>query len=132
MVRYRHRRRRTGDVSFFTYLGDDCRPLGPQAHGPPCPVRRSGGSGSFYTGPECLFVVICRVLEGLFTGTVAAASALIASQTPRDKLSYSMGILMSAVFGGQTLGPLIGGFVADNFGFKVAFIIVPVCCRWAG
>lgn len=73
--------------------------------------------------PNIYFVVGSRVLQGLFTGTVAAASALIASMTPKEKLPASMGILMGAVFGGQTIGPLIGGYLSDTFGFRVTFIV---------
>lgn len=34
-----------------------------------------------------------------------------------------MGVLMVAVFGGTTLGPLFGGFLADIVGFKTTFFI---------
>jgi MFS transporter, DHA1 family, multidrug resistance protein len=64
-----------------------------------------------------------RMLQGLFTGTIAAASALVASVTPREKIGYSMGILMGAVFGGQTIGPLFGGVLAHTLGYTATFIV---------
>ena len=76
--------------------------------------------------PNIYVVVGLRAVQGLFTGTVTAASALIAAMTPKDKLPSSMGILMGAVFGGQTLGPLLGGYLAGAFGFNVTFIITAV------
>jgi DHA1 family multidrug resistance protein-like MFS transporter len=85
----------------------------------------------FIITPNIYFLVGFRLLQGLFTGTVAAASALIAAMTPRNKLPLSMGILMAAVFGGQTLGPLAGGFMADKFGFTVTFIVTS-CLLSAG
>jgi MFS transporter, DHA1 family, multidrug resistance protein len=85
----------------------------------------------FLVAPNIYFLTGFRILQGIFTGTVAAASALIASQTPRDKLPYSMGILMGAVFAGQTIGPLVGGFLADHFGFQTAFIVTS-CLLGAG
>jgi DHA1 family multidrug resistance protein-like MFS transporter len=66
-------------------------------------------------------IIGLRFLQGLLSGTVAAASALVATTTPRDKLPYAMGLLMVAVFGGNTFGPLIGGVLADRFGYQTAF-----------
>ncbi len=66
-------------------------------------------------------IIGLRFLQGLLSGTVAAASALVATTTPRDKLPYAMGLLMVAVFGGNTFGPLIGGVLADRFGYQAAF-----------
>lgn len=34
-----------------------------------------------------------------------------------------MGLLMAAMFGGMTFGPLLGGFVADSLGYRAAFFI---------
>jgi DHA1 family multidrug resistance protein-like MFS transporter len=77
----------------------------------------------YVISPNIYFLVGFRFLQGLFTGTVSAASALIASTTPREKLPYSMGILMGAIFGGQTIGQLLGGFLAEHFGYDVAFYV---------
>jgi DHA1 family multidrug resistance protein-like MFS transporter len=68
-------------------------------------------------------IIILRALQGLLCGTVAAASALVASGTPRDKMPYIMGLLMVAVNGGNSLGPLFGGFVAEKVGFTITFFI---------
>jgi DHA1 family multidrug resistance protein-like MFS transporter len=73
--------------------------------------------------PNIYFLVSFRIFQGLFTGTVAAASALVAAMTPQEKLPFSMGILMASVLSGQTLGPLLGGILSDNFGFTTTFII---------
>ncbi len=64
-----------------------------------------------------------RVIQGIFTGTVAAASALVATVTPRDKIPFAMGILMGAVYAGNSFGPLMGGFLADSFGFTTTFMV---------
>jgi DHA1 family multidrug resistance protein-like MFS transporter len=73
--------------------------------------------------PNIYFLVSFRIFQGLFTGTVAAASALVAAMTPQEKLPFSMGVLMASVLSGQTLGPLLGGILSDNFGFTTTFII---------
>jgi len=77
------------------------------------------------------FIVFIRTIQGIFTGTVAAASALISANTPKDKLPFSMGVLMGSVLGGQTVGPLVGGMLSDHFGFQVTFIVT-ACLLAAG
>jgi len=73
--------------------------------------------------PNTYVVIGLRFTQGLFSGTVSAASALVASLTPREKVPFAMGLLMTAVFTGTTLGPLIGGFTADRLGYPAAFFI---------
>lgn len=70
-----------------------------------------------------LFLVILRFLQGFFTGTITASSAFVAVNTPNDKLSYSLGILSSSTFVGYSLGPLLGGLVAENFGYRASFFV---------
>ena len=62
-----------------------------------------------------------RILQGCLTGTVAAATMLVASIVPRDKFGYSLGLIHTAVLGGSSLGPLLGGLVADSMGYRPAF-----------
>jgi DHA1 family multidrug resistance protein-like MFS transporter len=77
----------------------------------------------FIIVPNIYVFTFFRMLQGLFTGTITAASALIAVTTPREKLPFSMGVLMGAVFSGFTIGPLAGGFLADSLGFEATFAI---------
>ena len=74
--------------------------------------------------PNVFWLITFRGITGLFAGSMAAASAMVASSTPREKLTYAMGILMVANFGGSALGPLIGGIMGDAFGFKAVFYII--------
>jgi DHA1 family multidrug resistance protein-like MFS transporter len=73
--------------------------------------------------PNIYYLVAMRFAQGVFTGTIAAASALIAAMAPRNRLAFAMGMLMMAIYGGSTLGPLIGGLLADTFGYRTAFYI---------
>jgi MFS transporter, DHA1 family, multidrug resistance protein len=73
-----------------------------------------------------------RILMGFFAGTVPAALALVASLTPRDKIPFAMGVVMTAVFAGMTMGPLIGGFMADRFGFQITFIVTAIILLLGG
>jgi len=73
--------------------------------------------------PNVYFFVILRFIQGLLSGTVPAASALVTASTPRNKTAFAMGLLMVAVFTGNTIGPSFGGFVADMLGFSATFFI---------
>lgn len=73
--------------------------------------------------PNIYYLIILRSAQGLLSGTVAAASALVAAFTPRNKMPFAMGLLMVAVFGGASFGPLLGGFMADSVGYRAAFFI---------
>lgn len=66
-------------------------------------------------------LVVLRLLQGLFTGTITAATAFIASNTPSDKLSSSLGFMSSANFIGFAAGPIIGGSFAETMGYRFSF-----------
>lgn len=74
--------------------------------------------------PNIYWLIILRGITGLFSGSMAAASAMVASSTPRDKITFAMGILMVASFGGTAFGPLIGGVMADAIGYRAVFYVI--------
>jgi len=64
-----------------------------------------------------------RIAQGAFAGSVTAAMALVATITPRERMGFSLGLMQTSVFAGQSFGPLIGGFLAEHLGFRSAFFI---------
>jgi len=64
-----------------------------------------------------------RILQGALTGTVPASVALVSTTTPRERLGFSLGLMQTAVFSGASIGPLLGGVVADLFGYRCSFYI---------
>ena len=62
-----------------------------------------------------------RLLAGFMGGIPPTAMALIASQAPRSRTSFCMGVLQMAMFTGGTFGPLIGGFLTEALGFQRTF-----------
>ncbi len=68
-------------------------------------------------------LVLLRTIQGLITGTVSANNALIASVTPRKHTGYAMGMLQVGLGSGLAFGPLIGGYLADTFGYSSAFYV---------
>jgi DHA1 family multidrug resistance protein-like MFS transporter len=81
-------------------------------------------SAAIGVSPDVYWVVGLRGAQGLFAGSMAAASALVASDTPRDRIPFAMGLLMVASYGGSTLGPLVGGIMADAVGYRACFFII--------
>jgi len=68
-------------------------------------------------------VFILRTVQGLFTGTITAAATLVASGTPKERLSYALGFLSSSTFIGYSLGPFAGGLLAEYTGYRTTFYI---------
>ncbi|MFW6074338.1 MAG: MFS transporter [Chloroflexota bacterium] len=67
-------------------------------------------------------LLILRFIEGGFTGTVAASTTLIASTTPRRSRGFALGMMQTAIFSGASVGPLFGGFLADQIGYRPTFV----------
>jgi DHA1 family multidrug resistance protein-like MFS transporter len=68
-------------------------------------------------------LVFLRAVQGLITGTMGAANALVAAETPREQTGYAMGLIQVGMGIGLAIGPLIGGTVADAFGYRAAFFV---------
>ncbi len=66
-------------------------------------------------------LLILRVLQGATSGTVAAATALVATETPRQRVGWALGVLSSGIAMGGALGPLAGGLAAGPFGLRRVF-----------
>lgn len=67
-------------------------------------------------------MVALRMIEGAFTGTVAACAALVASTAPKARMGYALGMIQTAVFVGASIGPFIGGVLADVIGYRATFM----------
>jgi DHA1 family multidrug resistance protein-like MFS transporter len=77
-------------------------------------------------------LVVLRAVQGLITGTIGAANALVAAMVPRDRTGYAMGLLQVGLASGVGLGPIIGGAVADAFGYRAAFYVTSALLAVAG
>lgn len=77
-------------------------------------------------------LVVLRAIQGLLTGTVAAATTLVASGTPEERRGYALGLLQMAFYVGASLGPLLGGFIADQLGHRPTFWITASLLFLAG
>ncbi len=68
-------------------------------------------------------LVLTRLIQGFFSGTVAAAVTLVATETPDEHLGRSLGIMQTSQFVGQTIGPLLGGVAADASSYRSVFFM---------
>ena len=70
-----------------------------------------------------LQLVILRFLQGATSGTVAAATALVAVETPRNRVGWALGVVTSAVALGGAIGPVVGGLAAAAVGLRLVFLV---------
>ena len=74
-----------------------------------------------------LELVVLRVIQGAFCGTMSASQALISTQTPREHTGFALGALNSAMFSGTIAGAFAGGYVAEYAGYRMAFVVSALC-----
>jgi MFS family permease len=67
-------------------------------------------------------LLVLRALQGVgIAVTIPASVALMATAADRATRGGAMGIYVTARMGGFTIGPLLGGYLFDRFGFHAAF-----------
>lgn len=68
-------------------------------------------------------IFVLRLFQGVVTGFTPTALAFIATQTPKKIAGQTLGTLQMASVSGGLFGPLIGGLLADSFGFQYTFVL---------
>lgn len=73
-------------------------------------------------------LIVFRILQGVCgAGLAPSEQAIIADITPSNKLGRAFSIYGTAIAIGPVLGPTVGGFITDNFGWRwIFFINLPV------
>lgn len=77
-------------------------------------------------------LVALRAIQGTVTGVVAAASALVAASTPRERSGEALGMMQMAQSAGVAVGPILGGIIGDAVGFRESFWITGVMLGISG
>jgi MFS family permease len=66
-------------------------------------------------------LVALRLLAGLLGGYASGSTMLVATQTPKDRCGWALGILSSGIMAGNLAGPLIGGSLPPLIGVRATF-----------
>ncbi len=77
-------------------------------------------------------LALLRALQGATTGVIAANNALVASQTPRERTGFALGVINMARWAGVAGGPFVGGVLGEFFGFRESFWITGALLAAAG
>ena len=78
--------------------------------------------------PTIELLILFRVLEGIGGAMIFGTGvAMLSAAYGRDK-GKALGINVASVYTGLSLGPLIGGIITENLGWRFLFLlIVPFC-----
>ena len=74
--------------------------------------------------PNLTTLIFFRILQGFAGGALLPTSqALLQEQFPREKAGMASAIYGMSVMIGPTLGPTMGGYLTDHFGWRMIFNI---------
>lgn len=68
-------------------------------------------------------VVALRMLNGFLSGFIPSATALVATNTPEERLGSSLGLIQTGSAFGNIMGPLFGGVVSHYVGIQQTLLI---------
>ncbi len=69
------------------------------------------------------FLIVFSFMQGIGCSMIFATGvALLSSVYPSNRRGEALGIYVTAVYVGLFLGPLLGGFLAQNFGWRSIFL----------
>ena len=64
-----------------------------------------------------------RLLAGLLGGYSSGAVVLVATQTPKERSGWALGVLSTGTLTGTLLGPLLGGILPGLIGIRETFYV---------
>ncbi len=68
-------------------------------------------------------LVLFRFMQGIGSAMIASTGvAMVTSAYPPQERGKVLGINTSAVYVGLSLGPILGGFITQNFGWRILFL----------
>jgi DHA2 family multidrug resistance protein len=89
-----------------------------------CIVAFTVASVACGLAPNLLTLTIFRIIQGMMGGALLPTSqALIYEQFPKEKAGIAGAIFGMSVMIGPTLGPVLGGYLTDQFGWRSIFNI---------
>lgn len=75
--------------------------------------------------PSATVLLIIRVLQGLFAALLFSTNiAIVTLAFPPETRGKALGILTGGVYLGMTLGPVLGGVITQNAGWRTLFLFI--------
>jgi EmrB/QacA subfamily drug resistance transporter len=72
--------------------------------------------------PDAVDLIVLRVVQGIGGALVMANStAIVADAFPRDEMGRALGVNVMVVAVGQILGPVLGGWLTTDYGWRWTF-----------
>lgn len=68
-------------------------------------------------------LILLRTLQGFFAGYISNSNTLIATTAPTQHVGKALGTLTTGTVSGSLLGPLLGGVIAQLWGYRIPFLI---------
>jgi MFS family permease len=68
-------------------------------------------------------LVALRLAAGVLGGFASGAVVLVATQTPKDRSAWALGVLSTGTMAGALLGPLLGGALPGLIGLRETFFL---------
>jgi MFS family permease len=66
-------------------------------------------------------LVLLRLAAGLVGGYASASMLLVATQTPRERAGWALGVLSTGALTGTLIGPRVGGVLPNLIGIRNNF-----------
>jgi EmrB/QacA subfamily drug resistance transporter len=75
--------------------------------------------------PNAFLLIVLRLLQGLSMGVLLACTvAMVTLAYPPETRGRALGLQVGGVYLGLTLGPVLGGIIIHNLGWRYIFILV--------
>jgi len=83
-----------------------------------------GATAAAFAGTAA-WLIVFRVIQGLGAGMfVTTGMAILTSIFPPQKRGRVIGIYVAAVYVGLSVGPFVGGFLTQHFGWRSIFLVM--------
>lgn len=76
-----------------------------------------------------IHILVGRLVQGIGGAMIAASfGAIILNHIPRKKIGSTIGIVLMVMSCGTIIGPPLGGYLAEDWSWRYAFLInIPIC-----
>ena len=84
-------------------------------------VYALASTGFLLAGTAEVFVLVRGLAGGLTAGLIPAVMGIVADVAPGDRRAQFVGVVNGGASLGWVIGPLIGGFLYDRWGYAIPF-----------